>query len=156
MQCSIKPVSKFGFQLIIIYRGFSSYVNFITANFITAIFQKVVLMDSSSEGIKERARKSTRTPLHSAAQHKACLKVRISADNHVHRLQMPGEDIAFIALPKIKSQSQIFSYGRSTFCLPHQPKFSDFFDFCLHCVSVVRGVNLFDCLWPLFMSDPLC
>ena len=25
------------------------------------------------------------------------------------------------------------------FCLPHQPKFSDFFNLCLHGVSVVRG-----------------
>ena len=30
----------------------------------------------------------------------------------------------------------IFRYGRSIFCLPHQ---SNFFDLCLHWVSVVRG-----------------
>ena len=41
------------------------------------------------------------------------------------------------ARPKI--QSQIFRYSRSIFCLPHRPNFSDFFDFCLHWVSVVRG-----------------
>ena len=29
--------------------------------------------------------------------------------------------------------------GRSIFCLPHRPKISDFFDVCLHWVSVVRG-----------------
>ena len=35
--------------------------------------------------------------------------------------------------------SQIFRYGRSIFCLPHRPNFSDIFDLCLHWVSVVRG-----------------
>ena len=47
-------------------------------------------------------------------------------------------EIASTAQPKIQSQSQIFSYGRSIFCLPHGPKISDFFDLCLHWVSVVR------------------
>ena len=51
------------------------------------------------------------------------------------------EEIAFTACPKIQSQSQIFRYGRSIFCLPHRPNFSDIFDLCLHWVSVVRGVN---------------
>ena len=37
------------------------------------------------------------------------------------------------------SHSQIFRYGRSIFCLPHRPKFSDFFDLCFHWVSVVRA-----------------
>ena len=54
-----------------------------------------------------------------------------------HGLRTPSEEIAFTARPKIQSQSQIFRYGRSIFCLPHWPKFSDFFDFCLHWVSVV-------------------
>ena len=40
---------------------------------------------------------------------------------------------------KIHSHSLIFRYGRSIFCLPHRPKFSDFFDLCLHLVSMVRG-----------------
>ena len=53
----------------------------------------------------------------------------------------PGEEIAFTARPKIKSQSQIFRYGRSIFCLPHRPNFSDIFDLCLHWVSVVRAIN---------------
>ena len=53
-------------------------------------------------------------------------------------LRTPGEEIAFTARPKIKSQSQIFRYGRSIFCLPHRPKISDLFDLCLHWVSVVR------------------
>ena len=35
--------------------------------------------------------------------------------------------------------SKIFRYGRSILCLPHQPKISDFFDLCLHWVSVVRA-----------------
>ena len=43
------------------------------------------------------------------------------------------------AQPKIKSQSQIFRYGRSIFCLSHRHKFSDFFDLCLHWVSIVHG-----------------
>ena len=47
------------------------------------------------------------------------------------------EEIAFTARPKIQSQSQIFRYGRSIFCLPHRPNFSDIFDLCLHWVSVV-------------------
>ena len=50
-----------------------------------------------------------------------------------------SEEIAFTARPKIKSQSQIFRYCRSIFCLPHRPKFSDFFNLCLHWVSVVRA-----------------
>ena len=57
-----------------------------------------------------------------------------------HRLRTPSEEIAYTAQPKIKSQSQIFRYSRSIFCLPHQPKISDFFDSCLHWVSVVRGL----------------
>ena len=55
-----------------------------------------------------------------------------------HGLRTPREEIAFTARPKIHSHSQIFRYGRSIFCLPHRPKFSDFFDLCLHWVSVVR------------------
>ena len=53
-----------------------------------------------------------------------------------HGLRTPGEEFTFTARPKIKSQ--IFRYSRSIFCLPHRPKFSDFFDLCLHLVSVVR------------------
>ena len=56
-----------------------------------------------------------------------------------HGLRTPGEEIALTARPKIKSQSQIFRYGQSIFCLPYWPKFSDFFDLCLHWVTVVRG-----------------
>ena len=56
-----------------------------------------------------------------------------------HGLRTPGEEITFTARPKIHSHSQIFRYGRSIFCLPHRPKFSDFFDLRLHWVSVVRG-----------------
>ena len=54
---------------------------------------------------------------------------------------MPSEEIAFTARQKINSHSQIFRYGQSTFCLPHRPKFSDFFDLCLHWLSVVRGTT---------------
>ena len=56
-----------------------------------------------------------------------------------HGLRMPSEEIAFTTRPKIKSQSHIFRYGRSIFCLPHRPKISDFLDLCLHWESVVRG-----------------
>ena len=45
-----------------------------------------------------------------------------------HRLQMPGEEIPFTARAKIKSQSQIYRYGPSIFCLPHRPKISGAFD----------------------------
>ena len=40
-------------------------------------------------------------------------------------VRTPREKIAFTVRPKIQSQSQIFRYGRSIFCLPHRPKFSD-------------------------------
>ena len=53
-----------------------------------------------------------------------------------HGLRTLREDIAFTARPKIHSHAQIFRYGRSIFCLPHQPNFSDIFDLCLHWVSV--------------------
>ena len=57
----------------------------------------------------------------------------------VHGLRTPREEIAFTARPKIQSQSQIFRYGGSIFCLPHRPNFSDIFDLCLHWASVVRA-----------------
>ena len=56
-----------------------------------------------------------------------------------HGLQTLVEEIAFTSRPKIKSQSQIFRYGQSIFCLPHRTNFSYIFDFCLHWVSIVRG-----------------
>ena len=49
------------------------------------------------------------------------------------------EQIAFTAQPKIQSQSHIFRYDSSIFCLPHRPNFSDIFDLCLHWVSVLHG-----------------
>ena len=60
---------------------------------------------------------------------------------NIHGLLMPTEEIVFTARPKIQSQSQIYRYGGSIFCLPHRPNFSDIFDFCLHWVSVVRGLT---------------
>ena len=60
---------------------------------------------------------------------------------NTHGLRTPREEIAFTAWPKIQSQSQIFRYSRSIFCLPHRPNFSDIFDLCLHWVPVVRGLN---------------
>ena len=71
-----------------------------------------------------------------------------------HGLRTLGEEIAFTARPKIKSQSQIFRYGRSIFCLPHWPNFSDIFDLCLHWVSVVRGIKDHE-IWT-FIVNFLC
>ena len=59
---------------------------------------------------------------------------------NTHGLRTPGEEIVFTARPKINSHSQIFRYGRSIFCRPHPPNFSDIFDLCLHWVSVVRDI----------------
>ena len=36
---------------------------------------------------------------------------------------MPGEEIVFIAWPKINSQFQIFRLGRRIFCLSNRPRF---------------------------------
>ena len=58
-----------------------------------------------------------------------------SHDSHIvaaHGLQTHREEKAFTVRPKIQSQSQMFWYGRSIFCLPHPPNFSDIFDLCLH------------------------
>ena len=57
------------------------------------------------------------------------------------------EEIVVTARPKIISQSQIFRYGERIFCLPHRPKFSDFFDLRLHWASVVRGSSHFFVFW---------
>jgi hypothetical protein len=63
------------------------------------------------------------------------------------RSRRPREEIVFIARPKIQSQSQIFRYGQSIFCLPHRPNFSDIFDLCLHWVSVVRAYCNGKCIY---------
>ena len=55
-------------------------------------------------------------------------------------LRTSGEEIAFTARPKIKSQFQILKYGQSIFCLPHRPKISDFFDVCLHWLSMEYSI----------------
>ena len=62
----------------------------------------------------------------------------LNSIGYTHGLRTPRVEIAFTALPKIQSQSQIFKYDGSIFCLPHRPNFSDIFDLCLHWVSVVR------------------
>ena len=71
-----------------------------------------------------------------------------------HGLRTPGEEIDFTARPKINSQSQIFRYGRSIFCLPQWPKFSDFFDVCLHWVSVVRARVDYITIYGMFLGSP--
>ena len=70
-----------------------------------------------------------------------CLEGSEEIHRRVHGLRTPGEEMVITAWPKINSQSQIFRYGQSIFCLPHQPKFLDFFDLCLHWVSVVCEGN---------------
>ena len=71
----------------------------------------------------------------------ATSKIRINSRHDLaHGLPTPGKEIAFTEQPKIHSHSQIFRYGRSIFCLPQRPKFSDFFALCLHWVSVVRDL----------------
>ena len=69
------------------------------------------------------------------------VKILIRVNTYYHRLRTPGEEIAFTARPTINSQSQIFRYGGSIFCLPHRPNFSDIFDLYLHWVSVVRALK---------------
>ena len=76
------------------------------------------------------------------------LLTRATDDPFLHGLRTPGKEIAFTARPKIKSQSQIYSCGRSIFFLPHRPRFSGFFELCLHWVSVVRAF-----LFPLISSE---
>ena len=72
--------------------------------------------------------------------------------NLEHGLRTPGEEIAFTARPKI--HSQILKYGRGIFCLPHRPKFSDFFDLCLHWVSVVRDLERSIIYFSSILIDP--
>ena len=60
-----------------------------------------------------------------------------------HGLRTPSEEIPLTARLKIKSQSQIYRYGQSIFCLPHQPKVSGFFDLRLHWVSIVRSSHCY-------------
>ena len=72
-------------------------------------------------------------------------------NSNTHGLRTPREEIAFTTRPKIQSQSQIFRYGRSIFCLPYWPNFSDIFDLCLHWVSVVRDIE--QSIWE--RTDPL-
>ena len=74
----------------------------------------------------------------------SCRYVLSHLDECSHGLQTPSEEIVLPARPKIKSQSQIFRYNRSIFCLPHRPKFSDIFDLCLHWVSVVRECSIWN------------
>ena len=74
----------------------------------------------------------------SIANHQFCLFYQFQSNYLFNGLRTPSEEIAFTARPKINLQSQIFRYSRSIFCLPHRPNFSDFFDLCLHWVSVVR------------------
>ena len=60
-------------------------------------------------------------------------------DTRQHWLRTPGQENTLTAWPKIKSQSQIYRYSRSIFCLPHRPKILGFFDLYLHWVSVARA-----------------
>ena len=69
--------------------------------------------------------------------------IPFKGDNeYKHGLWTPRGETDFTARPKIQSQSQIFRYGQSIFCLPHRPDFLDIFDWWLHWVSVVRDFVL--------------
>ena len=61
-----------------------------------------------------------------------------NTNNFNDGLRIPGEEITSTAQLKIHSHSQIVRNSRNIFCLPHRPKWSDFFDICLHWVSLVR------------------
>ena len=76
--------------------------------------------------------------LKNSRKHSAWFQLSFHRHCHRIRMQMPSEEITFTAWPKIKSQSQIFRYGHSIFCLPYRPKISDFFNLRLHWVSIVR------------------
>ena len=55
----------------------------------------------------------------------------------LHGLRTPRDEIAFTARRKFTLTPKFLGkYGRSIFCLPHQPNFSDIFDLCLHWVSI--------------------
>ena len=72
-----------------------------------------------------------------------------------HGLRTPREERAFTARPKIQSQSQIFRYNGSIFCLPHRPNFSDIFDLCLHWMSVVRALLVKEGVFRLYLMHKL-
>ena len=88
--------------------------------------------------------------LKNSSKHSAWFQLSFHRHCHRIRMQMPSEEITFTAWPKIKSQSQIFRYGHSIFCLPYRPKISDFFNLRLHWVSIVR--RHFHCT----VAFPLC
>ena len=58
-----------------------------------------------------------------------------------HRLQTPVKEIPFNEQLKINSHPQIFRYVQRIFCLPHWPKFSDFFDLRLQWVFVLHALH---------------
>ena len=62
----------------------------------------------------------------------ACFKTE-----HLYLNTRTRDEITFTAQPKIQSQPQLFRYGRSIFCLPHWPTFSDIFSLCLNIYSFI-------------------
>ena len=60
--------------------------------------------------------------------------LREVSEDLVHGIRTSSEEIAFTALHGHKSTPT------PIFCLPYWPKFSDFFDWYLHWVSVVRAL----------------
>ena len=54
----------------------------------------------------------------------------------------------FTPIPKF-----LGTYGRSIFCLPHRPNFSDLFELCLHWVSVVYGTNVLSLIYILWLKE---
>ena len=62
----------------------------------------------------------------------ACFKTE-----HLYLNTRTRDEITFTAQPKIQFQPQLFRYGRSIFCLPHWPTFSDIFSLCLNIYSFI-------------------
>ena len=96
----------------------------------------------SSPTNADGAKRSPEKPNASALRKNSSGKLQ-NPNSSKHGLRTPGEEIGFTAWPKIKSQSQIYRYDRSIFCLPHQPKISGFFDLCLHWVFAVRAFCMY-------------
>ena len=66
----------------------------------------------------------------------------------IHGLRTSREEIVFTARPKIHSHSQMLRSGRSIFCLPHRPNFSDIFDLCLSvCVRSLCSKRYIGLYW---------
>ena len=57
-----------------------------------------------------------------------------------HGLRTPGEEIAFTARPKFTPTPKFLGTAEAYFVCHIGPSFQNFFDLCLHWVSVVRVI----------------